>query len=66
MSKDNETKPLKQPDVIKRADSFCEIMGEAIGRLTPTDLLISVIGGILICVVILLTIYLIGSWKGVY
>jgi hypothetical protein len=61
MSKENKTKQLKRPDFIKRADSFCEIMAEAISRLTPTDLLFSVIGGILICGTILLAIYLFGS-----
>lgn len=53
-------------DWMENADSFCEILSEAIGRLTTKDLFFSAVGSISICAIILASIYLIGLWKGIY
>jgi hypothetical protein len=66
MSYKEQNKPSKHPDAIKRADSFCEIISEAIGRLTSKDFLIATIGGILIVAITLTSIYVVGTYNGIY
>lgn len=52
-----------RPDIRKLCnnnDSFSSIIFEALGRLTDKDIIFSIVFGILLCITILSTIFLVG------